>query len=158
MKIQGKMSKKSFLSCVLIFYVLLFAAGIAYASEISLFDREGSPVAYIDTAEDYTIYLWNGTPVAYLADSKARNSLTIYGFNGKLLGWYVDGAIYDTDGGVSGFEKGCCPMYEPYTKYEPYKGYKQYKPYRQYREYEKYQPYFKRSWGRDLSMILRMGR
>ena len=65
--------------------VLFFSATAAIASEITLFDRDGSPVAYIDTSDNYTIYLWDGTPSAYLADSSATNSLTIYGFNGKLL-------------------------------------------------------------------------
>ena len=69
----------------------------------------------------------------------------------------MDGAIYDRNGSVSGFTKGCCPLYEPYTKYEPYKGYKRYKPYRSYREYESYRPYLRRQWGQDLSLLLRTG-
>lgn len=127
------------------------------ANEVSLFNQRGEPVAYIDTYDEYTIYLWSGEPVAYLTDSNAHGSLAVYGFNGKLLGWYVDGAIYDRNGGVSGFTKGCCPLYEPYTKYEPYKGYKRYKPYRSYREYESYRPYLRRQWGQDLSLLLRTG-
>ena len=143
----------------LIFSLLLLVLGAGgFCSEVSLFDDGGNPVAYIDTTDGYTIYMWDGTPVAYLTDSTARNSLSVYGFNGKLLGWYVDGAIYDTNGAVSGYEKGCCPIYEPYAKYEPYKSYKKYKPYKQYREYEKYQPYLKRQWGRNLSLLLLGGR
>ena len=138
--------------------LLPLVACAAAAEEISLFDREGTPAAYIDTSDGYTIYMWDGTPAAYLAESNAHNSLSIYGFNGKLLGWYVMGAVYDLNGKVSGFEKGCCPLYEPYTKYEPYKSYKKYKPYRSYREYEKYQPYLQRQWGQNLSLLLLGGR
>lgn len=80
------------------------------ANEVSLFNQKGEPVAYIDTSDEYTIYLWSGEPAAYLTDSTAHGSLAIYGFNGKLLGWYVDGAIYDKRGCVAGFVKGSCPL------------------------------------------------
>ena len=147
------MLKKIFL----VLCVLFYAVGVVAATEVTLFDKSGTPVAYIDTDDEYTVYLWNGTPAAYLTSSSARNSLSLYGFNGKLLGWWVDGAIYDTGGTVSGFVKNCCPMHEPYTKYEPYKSYKRYKPYKRYREYEKFQPYLKRNWGKDLSLLLKSG-
>lgn len=127
------------------------------ANEVSLFNQKGEPVAYIDTSDEYTIYLWSGEPAAYLTDPTAHGSLAIYGFNGKLLGWYVDGAIYDKRGCVAGFVKGSCPLYEPYAQYEPYKGYKRYKPYKSYREYESYQPYLRRQWGQDLILLLLAG-
>ena len=143
------------LSAIALIFIVELAS--AFASEVSLFNQRGEPVAYIDTADEYTIYLWSGEPAAYLTDSSAYGSLAVYGFNGKLLGWYVDGTIYDRNGGVSGFIKGCCPLYEPYTMYEPYKGYKRYKPYKRYREYESYQPYLRHQWGQDLSLLLRTG-
>ncbi len=149
------MSFKKLATSAIIFVCLLASAA---ASELTLFNRQGEAVAYIDTADDYTVYLWNGEPVAYLTDSSAYGSLAVYGFNGKLLGWYVEGAIYDRNGCVSGFMKGCCPLYEPYTQYEPYKGYKHYKPYKSYREYESYQPYLRYQWGQDLSLLLMGGR
>ena len=37
--------------------------------EISLFNSEGKPVAYI--AEELTIYLWSGKPVAYLDEDSS---------------------------------------------------------------------------------------
>lgn len=49
--------------------------------EITLFETSGQPTAYIAT-EDMTIFLWTGEPVAYFI----KNS--IYGFNGKHLGWF----------------------------------------------------------------------
>ena len=51
--------------------------------EISLFNSEGKPVAYI--AEELTIYLWSGKPVAYL-DEDSSGGFHVYGFNGKHLG------------------------------------------------------------------------
>lgn len=62
-------------------------------TEITLFDKEKDAIAYIDYAEEKTIYLWNGTPVAYV-----KNETEIYCFNGRFLGWYVEGIVYDRKG------------------------------------------------------------
>lgn len=103
--------------------------------EETLYDVTGKPVAYIDLNDDYTIYLWNGTPVAYLSDN-----LTIYGFNGKHLGWYEEGIIRNLRGEKNGFNKNTLNVY---AKYETYKSYKKYKPYKSYKQYSKYKPYYK---------------
>ncbi len=107
-------------------------------SEVSLYDKDGNAVAYIATNDDWTIYLWDGKPVAYIIND--GQTLHVYGFNGKHLGWYVNGIIRDHDGNVVGFKKGA--VSNIYEKYENYKGYKEYKPYKTYREYAPYQPYF----------------
>jgi hypothetical protein len=106
-------------------------------SEVSLFDKEGNPVAYIDTKDDWTIYLWEGKPVAYIIND--GQTIHVYGFNGKHLGWYVNGIIRDHEGNIVGFIKDA--VSNIYEKYENYKGYKEYKPYKTYREYAPYQPY-----------------
>lgn len=113
-------------------------AQITFAqSEISLFDKNGEPIAYIDPKDEWTIYLWEGKPVAYMInDGQATH---IYGFNGKHLGWYINGVLRDHDGNIAGFKKGA--ITNVYEKYEGYKGYKEYKPYKSYREYAPYQPY-----------------
>lgn len=46
---------------------------------MALFNNDGKAVVYFDD-DNERIFLWNGTPVAYL-DIK-----NIYGFNGKYLG------------------------------------------------------------------------
>jgi hypothetical protein len=118
---------------------ITFLTQVSFAqSEISLFDKEGNPVAYIDTNDDWTIYLWEGKPVAYIIND--GQTLHIYGFNGKHLGWYVNGIIRDHEGNVVGFKKDA--VSNIYEKYESYKGYKEYKPYKTYKEYAPYQPYF----------------
>ncbi len=63
-------------------------------NETSLFDKDGIPVAYIATDNSQTIYLWGGQPVAYLYGDN------VYGFNGKHLGWFIDGVIFGHDGCV----------------------------------------------------------
>ena len=138
----------------LILFLVLFVLplGVAHSEEITLFDSEGKPIAYIDTTDDdLTIYMWNGKPVAYLILSN-DDCFHIYGFNGKHLGWFSDGLIMNHDGDVVGFNKGTVNMY---TKYEPYKSYKQYKPYKSYKQYAPYKPLCKNRWsGESLSLFL----
>ncbi|MEG2803801.1 4-fold beta flower protein [Stenotrophomonas sp.] len=80
----------------LLIAALLLAPMAAQALQLSLYDRGGRAVAYIDTDSAMSIYLWQGQPVAYL-DNQA-----IYGFNGRHLGWFIDGAFLDRDGHVVG--------------------------------------------------------
>ncbi|HEV2349528.1 MAG TPA: hypothetical protein VG028_06735 [Terriglobia bacterium] len=62
--------------------------------EVDLYDSSARAVAYIASDKDLTIYLWSGKPVAYLEDD------SIYGFNGKHLGWFLKGTVHDHDGNV----------------------------------------------------------
>lgn len=73
--------------------------------EKSFFDRMGNAVAYL--TDDYynTIYLWNGQQVAYLFDDRL-----IYGINGRHLGWFIDGILYNNSGERIGFTSGACPV------------------------------------------------
>jgi hypothetical protein len=110
------------------------------ANEIPLYNNDGEAVAYIDTEEDLTIYLWSGKPVAYL--EKKSDRMLVYGFNGKHLGWFDNGAIYNSDGDVS------CALKNLLTKHPQalsYKGYKEYKPYKSYKDYPDWKPSFSRS-------------
>src|SRR5260221_10479776 len=72
---------------------LMIAVGMAIgawaADEDPLFDAQGKAKAYI--AEDLTIYLWVGNPVASLDRDSAGDGFNIYGFNGKHIGWFVKG-------------------------------------------------------------------
>ena len=70
--------------------------------EISLYNKNGKPIAYI-ADEEGTIYIWNGQAVAYLSDD------LVYGFNGKHLGWFVHGVMYDKQGSKIGFTDNTCP-------------------------------------------------
>ncbi|MEI6091958.1 MAG: 4-fold beta flower protein [bacterium] len=90
--------------------------------EETLFDKDGTPVAYIDYNDESTIYFWDGTPISYLDEDNK-----IYGFNGKHLGWYEDGIIRNLTGEKNSFNSSSLPGY---AKYEPYKSYKKYKPYK----------------------------
>ena len=129
---------------------LVITASSAFADdEISLFNGYGKPVAYIAIDDELTIYLWSGKPVAYL-DTDNDEGYHVYGFNGKHIGWFVDGVIRDHKGNAS------CAVKElmKSTEYEPYKSYKQYKPYKSYKQYAPYRPHFPNSFGEKPCQFL----
>jgi len=58
---------------------------------VAFYNRTGHAIAYVDE-DGESIYLFNGKPVAYLAQD------VIYGYNGHWLGWMLNGWVYDTRG------------------------------------------------------------
>lgn len=138
-----------FAACTLFIATALRASG---DDEISLFDYKGKPVAYI--AEDRTIYLWEGKPVAYV-DGQNKRALDIYGFNGKHLGWFMAGIIYDSDGNAVG---GIKEAFKEPTQIEPFKGFKEFKPFKNFKELRPLQPVFTKQWSElPLKYFLREG-
>ena len=85
--------------------------------ETTLFDRRGDPVAYITAGFRETIFLWAGTPVAYLYEEEY-----IYGINGRHLGWFRNDVLFNNDGERIGFTFSTCPVG---IAKEPVKGKKQ---------------------------------
>ncbi|WP_460090641.1 4-fold beta flower protein [Pseudomonas sp. S2_E02] len=71
--------------------------------EVTLYDSAGHPVAYIADDGDKSIYLWKGHAVAYISEEK------IYGWNGKHLGWFVNGVLFDLRGHRVGSIGENCP-------------------------------------------------
>jgi hypothetical protein len=117
--------------------------------EETLYDISGNPVAYIDYDSECTVYMWSGKPVAYITSDM------IYGFNGKHLGWYVDGVVRNLSGQICGTNRYAATVY---LKYEPYKAYKQYRPYRAFREFAHFKPLFTRVKSNEsLSQVLSRG-
>jgi hypothetical protein len=117
---------------------------VAQEEETTLFNSDGTPVAYIAVAEDNeepTIYLWSGRPVAYLASSSS-DGYSIYGFNGKHLGWFVKGIARDHDG------DGACGVREVVQspKAEPFKAFKQFQPFKAFKVFEPFRPVFTQKW------------
>ena len=101
--------------------------------EETIFDQDGNAVAYIDYNDENTIYMWDGTPSAYL-DEENR----IYGFNGKHLGWFEDGIIWNLTGDRTGYSKQTIPVF---AKFEPFKAFKKFKPFKSFKEFAKFKPY-----------------
>jgi hypothetical protein len=71
----------------------------------TLFNKRGDPVAYISDDYNETIYLTDGSPVAYL-----YNQDHVYGLNGHHLGWWIEGILYNHDGERIGFTSSTCPV------------------------------------------------
>jgi hypothetical protein len=89
--------RKTALILVFIVAGLASAPGVARGEEIALLNRLGVGVAYVDTSDDATIYLWSGVPKAYLEGD------SIYGFNGRHLGWFEEGIVRGNRGKRVGF-------------------------------------------------------
>ncbi|MGE4347542.1 MAG: 4-fold beta flower protein [Flavobacteriaceae bacterium] len=81
------------------------------ATQIALYDKNKESIAYIDyedrdDKELATIYMYDGTPVAYLYESYINEGANIYGFNGLFMGWYINGVVYDREGYAVGAKQG----------------------------------------------------
>jgi hypothetical protein len=109
-------------------------------NKLSLFNPYGKATAYI--VEDLTIYLWSGEPVAYLREDDDE-SFHVYGFNGKHLGWFVGGAVYEHNGKAVGAVKEA--FREP-LDYVPFKDFRQYKPFKDFKEYAPIRPKLENVW------------
>lgn len=118
---------------------------------LALFNSSGEATAYI--AEDLTVYLWSGKPVAYLSEAKA--GFHIYGFNGKHLGWFVDGVARDHQGKAVG------AVAEAFTiplTFKSYKGYRQFKPLKAFKEIAPHKPMFTDKWSHQpFGIFLKQG-
>ncbi|HKC69286.1 MAG TPA: hypothetical protein VKG26_13705 [Bacteroidia bacterium] len=62
----------------------------------TFYNKLGVALAYISDDNQY-IYLYNGTPVAWLSDEN------IYAYSGRYLGWIVNGVAYDRNGNAAFF-------------------------------------------------------
>lgn len=124
-------------SIILLLATAFLLCRSGYAAEISIFDHQGEAVAYVDTDEEATIFLWSGRPVAYISGTN------IYGFNGEHLGWINQGIFYDHEGYGIGFFKNATSTL---TRLEPLKGIKQLRPLRSLKELEPLHPLFSSYW------------
>ena len=130
-------------------FIIFLVPTISYAREVSLYDYAGEAVAYIDTDDEMNIYLWKGEPVAYL------DGQSIYGFNGKHLGWFKEGIIWDHEGYAVGFIEGAV---NKLTKLERLKGLRKLTPLKSLQQLEPLEPLHKSQWARlPLEMFLTMG-
>ncbi len=121
----------------LLLAMLVFWSMKAYAdSDISLFEKNGQPVAYIAVDDGMTIYAWNGQPLAYI------DAANVYGFNGRHLGWYKNGVIWDHLGHIACATKSTMQ----FTRFEPFKPYKKTQPLRALQLIAPLQPPLRNSW------------
>lgn len=119
----------------------ILAVSTLSAQQISLYDRGGEARAYIDYDEDATIFMWNGTPVAFI--EKEGSDLCIFGFKGNFLGWYEDGIIYNKEGYIVGAREDAVNII---TKIEKIKSIQKITPIRPITPITPIQPILKSSW------------
>ncbi len=82
--------------------------------EVTLFNKNAKPVAYIGE-DGETVYNWDGRAAAYLYEDK------VYGWNGKQLGWFDNGTVFDIFGLRCGFIRSKAPMPTPTEPVKPVK-------------------------------------
>ena len=104
---------KTFLLTVIILFSF---AALINAQQTSIFNKGGEAIAYIDYNSDATIFMWDGSPVAFLV--KDISNICVIGFNGSFMGWYENGIIYDEAGYAVGAINGATNMV---TQIEPIK-------------------------------------
>ena len=125
-----------------VFALLLSAQPALADNEVTLFSSQGEATAYIVVDDGMTIYLWGGKPVAYL-DADNRGGFSVYGFNGKHLGWFLKGIVWDDDGGASCAVKDAMQG----TQLEPLKSLKELKPLKSLQELAPLRPLLTNSFG-----------
>lgn len=106
-------------------------------TDLDLYDSRGRAAAFLEPSDGLTFYLWSGEPVAYLDDE------SVYGFNGKHLGWYQNGAVYDHDGNVVVAPAG---MFRGVVEPAPPRGLRRLKPLKGLKELRPLRPLFGTSW------------
>jgi hypothetical protein len=122
------------------------------SEEVSLFDQRGRAIAYV--ADNLTIYLWSGKPVAYLKADRS-GGFHVYGFNGSHLGWLVKGVVYDHDGAATG---GVKDIFLQPVELEPLKSFKQIEPLKSLRELPPIRPILALQWSvTPLKLLLLEG-
>lgn len=135
---------------VALFLLLLtpFIRANAQESEISLFESDGTPVAYIAMDDEMTIYSWSGKPLAYLESRSDGGGFNVYGFNGKHLGWFEHGIMRDHKG------KGACGISDVVSpKLEPLKSLKKLKPLKALTQLEPLRPLDSLSWSETPCIV-----
>lgn len=113
------------------------ARSAARDEDIDFYDSAAKAVAYIAADKDLTIYLWSGKPCAYLDNED------IYGFNGKHLGWFRSGLVYDHDGYVVAAVKGA---FRTSVEFAPFKSFKEFKPFKSLKELKPLKPLWSKDW------------
>jgi len=132
------MKPKFFLLALLSSFIVFSSFTFFDDGEVSLFDKNGDAIAYID--DDYTIYQWDGTPLAYMY--KGDEDWHVYGFNGKHLGWFCGAIIYDKKG------KRVSSPFNTKSKMLPFKSIKHITPFKTMREFEPFtKPKLSDDWG-----------
>ena len=107
---------------------------------LTFYNSNGNAIAYISD-DNQSIYLYNGTPVAWLSGEN------IYAYNGKYLGWIQDGWVFDRNGTRAFFtENASGGPIKPVKAVRPVKGVRDVRPVRSVRETRPARPVRSLNW------------
>lgn len=158
-RIQYLLEVALFMRGYFLLLLLIISISSLSAQQVSLYDRQGRVSAYIDYTQERTIFMWNGTPVAFM--EKDGKDLAIFGLMLFFLGWYADGVIYDKAGFIVGVEKeveGALSI-PINVKVEPIKGVQKVTPVYPVTPITPFQPILRSSWSdTTLSDFLYVGK
>ena len=130
------------LRALIVSAVLCTAVLASSDDEVTLFSNKGKAIAYIAFDDEMTIFTWSGKPVAYL-ERDSNSGFHVWGFNGKHVGWFVKGVIWDEHGDAT------CAVKERLqsTEFQPFKSFKEFKPFKAFKEFAPARPAFSNSFG-----------
>lgn len=106
LQIQGVIP--TFFSVKLLFLITILFSSRSFAvpvTEITLYDAAGQYAAVLEVSAQPAIYLPTGEEVAYI-EPKTNG---IYGINGKLIGWFSQGIVWDKNGYIVAFTEASAP-------------------------------------------------
>lgn len=108
-------------------------------SGLEFYDRSGIATAYL--IDETHIYDWNGNPSAYIQDDR------VYRYDGKIIGWYSKGFIFDVHGDAVLFSTGAQggPS-KPMRKMKPLKKLRKLRPLKSLRQSAPARPAFSLKW------------
>jgi len=148
---------RSWSTLALVTIAVTVSASLAVAQEVTLYDSSGNATAFVAMHDGMTIFLWGGTPVAYLHPRRTGTPYSVYGFNGAHLGWFDGSIMRDGEGNIVGFTRGARVSVLP--RLEPLKGLKQLKPLQQLRTLEPLERLPRSTFARlPIEVFLRQGR
>lgn len=107
----------------------------------TLYDQHGNAVAYVEP--DGVIYLYEGTPVGYI------EAEDVFAFDGRHLGWYLQGWVRDHHGGCVFFTEAAQggPV-RPVRAVRPVRGVRGVRPVRGVRQVRPVRPVMGIGWSR----------
>ena len=107
---------------------------------LTFYNSEGRAVAYLDDDTE-SIYLYDGTPVAWLSDD------SIYSYSGRYLGWFQNGWVWDLCGDCVFFtDTATGGPVRPVTQVRPVRGVRAVRPVRGVREVRPVRPVRSAAW------------
>lgn len=109
---------------------------------LTFYNSQGGAIAYLDD-DNVSIYLYNGTPVAWLSGED------VYSYPGRYLGWMQEGWVFDRNGARAFFTDNANggPV-KPVRQVRPVRGVRDVRPVRGVREVRPVKPVKSLNWSR----------